>query len=135
MHATLRNLFYRSSGPERAGPGDDRALPRYGDLEERHDPPPRRLGPPAARVSARQGAQGALRAHEHRVRRRDAERTGALLQVQRRGAAPSDREDGTRLDDAVAHDEGGEGDVGPRPGRSAAWGRTAQRSTTRGAGQ
>src|SRR5712691_10934323 len=43
-HATLRSLFHRSSGPERAGAGDDRALPRDGDLEERQDPPARGLG-------------------------------------------------------------------------------------------
>src|SRR5207245_10689187 len=67
LHATLRSVFHRPSGPERAGAGDDRALPRHGDLEERQDPPARGLGPPPARFSAVQGAQGALRPHEYRV--------------------------------------------------------------------
>src|SRR5882762_3411434 len=67
LHATLRIVFHRPSGPERAGAGDDRALPHHGDLEKRQDPPPRGLGPPPARLSPLQGAQGALRAHEYRV--------------------------------------------------------------------
>src|SRR6267378_4367990 len=116
LHATLRSVFHRPSRPERAGAGDDRALPRHGDLEERQDSPARGLGPPPARFSALQGAQGALRAHEYRVRRRDARRAGALVQVQRRGVAASDYKNGTRLDHAFADDEGRKGEVGPRPG-------------------
>src|SRR5258706_2252095 len=90
LHATLRSVFHRPSRPERAGAGDDRALPRHGDLERRKDPPPRGLGPPPARFPARQGAQGGLRAHEYRVRQRDAHRARALVQVQRRGVAAPD---------------------------------------------
>ena len=41
----------------------------------------------------REGAQGALRAHEHRVRQRDARRARAFVQVQRRGAAPPHGQD------------------------------------------
>src|SRR6266849_4504267 len=116
LHATLRSVFHRPSGPERAGAGDDRALPRHGDLEERQDSPARGLGPPPARFPARQGAQGALRAHEYRVRRRDARGARALVQVQRRGVAAPDYKNGTRLDHAFADDEGRKGEVGPRPG-------------------
>src|SRR5204863_1175116 len=136
LHATLRTVFHRPSGPERAGAGDDRALPRHGDLEKRQDPPTRGLGPAPARLSALQGAQGALRAHEYRVRCRDARRAGALVQVQRRGAAAPDHKNGTRVDDAFADDEGGKGEVGPRPGRGAARRSAAHRGgQARGAGE
>src|SRR5439155_13094285 len=33
LHATLRIVLHRPPGPERAGAGDDRALPRHGDFE------------------------------------------------------------------------------------------------------
>src|ERR1044071_656459 len=64
LHATLRTVLHRSSGPERAGAGDDRALPCHGHLEKRQDPPARGLGPSPARFSTFQGPQGALRARE-----------------------------------------------------------------------
>src|SRR6266702_3100073 len=125
LHATLRTVLHRPSGPERAGAGDDRALPRHGDREKRQDPPARGLGPPPARFSSLQGAQGALRAHEYRVRRRDARRAEA-----------ADHLNGARLDDAVADDEGRKGEVGPRPGRGAARRSTAHRGgQARGAGE
>ncbi len=94
------------------------------DLEERQDSPARGLGPAPAHFPDLQGAQGALRAHEYRVRCGDARRARALVQVQRRGAPASRGEDGSRLDDALADDEGREGEIGAR-GRSAQ-GRGAQ---------
>src|SRR5471030_1346077 len=56
--------------------------------------------------------QGALRAHEHRVRSGNPGRTRAFVQVQRCRPAPSHRADEGRGNRAVANDEGREGAFG-----------------------
>jgi hypothetical protein len=52
--------------------------------------------------------QGPLCSDEHRVRRRNAERTRAFIQVQRRRAAPSHRQDEGCRDRSFPDDEGRE---------------------------
>ena len=59
----------------------------------------------------REDPQGALRADEHRVRQRDADRAGSRLQVQRRCAPPPHGQDERAGDGAFADDEGRESKI------------------------
>src|SRR5690606_8323506 len=69
---TLRSRVPGPSGPERASARDARALSIDDRRRGRQDSPSGRLGPAPARPLDRESAQGALSAHEHRVRQADA---------------------------------------------------------------
>ena len=135
--ATLRSGVHGPSGPERAGPGDDRTVSFDGRIGCRLDPPARRLGTAPARLPDPQGSQGSLRPHEYRVHASGTRRNGQRVQIQRRGHSPPHHSTRFGGDGSVAarevEGEGRERGTG-RPGQASRVGRQAARGAGRGPG-